>query len=218
MKISIKSCISGAEQARGVAVIIDVINASSTIVKLFEAGVKTVVPVGSIKQAKEMKKRTKNALICAEIRHKIRFVGVDFLNSVKVPKNLKGKTIIIKTNAGTKGLLGAKKADRILVGCFLNSGAVVDYIKKLKPKHVSLVPMGNSGKSPAAEDELCAQYLKKLLHGERPDFAELKKQIIKRSVKNRLRLVLKPKTTSEILKLNTSKIVPELVDGRIVVR
>ncbi len=216
MKVSINSCFSGAQKSKGIAVIIDVISASSTIVNLFEAGVKTVIPVNSIKKAKDLKTRTKNSLICAELRHKMR--GIDFLNSPIVPENLEGKTIIIKTNAGTKGLLGAKKADQIIVGCFLNSGAVVDYIKRLKPNEVSLVPMGNSGKTPAAEDEACAVYLRELLQNKEVNFEKVKEKIIKGSLKNLLRSVITPENMDSVLQLDTSKIVPELVDGRIVAK
>ncbi len=216
MHIFIKSCLSGAQNARGLVVIIDVISASSTIVNLFEASVKTVIPVNSMKKAKELKKQHKDSLICAEMRHRIR--GIDLLNSPRITKEVVGKTIIMKTNAGTKGLLGAKKADKIVVGCFLNSQAIVEYIKKLKPNEVSLVPMGNSGKTPNTEDEACAVYLKELLQNKEVNFEKAKEKIIKGSLKNLLRSVITPENMDSVLQLNTSKIVPELVDGRIVAK
>ncbi len=212
MKISIKSCLSGAQKARGLVVVIDVISASSTTVNLFEAGVKSVIPVSSLEKAKEMKKKT-GSLICSETRYK--FSGIDLVNSPIISTNVRGKTVLMKTDAGTRGILEAKKATQIVVGCFLNCEAIVNYIKKSKPKQVTLVPMGSGGKKPAIEDELCALYIKNLLEGKKINFESVRGKIIRSDLKNILRYLTNCKKLMASLSLNTSKIVPLLVDGRV---
>ncbi|MBO4537476.1 MAG: 2-phosphosulfolactate phosphatase, partial [Erysipelotrichaceae bacterium] len=89
--------------------------------------------------------------------------------SAFVGKKLYGKTAIHTTSAGTQGIINAVNADEILVGSFVNAKATAEYIKERNPETVSLVCMGNEGKSPAGEDSLCAQYIKSMLIDEPMD-------------------------------------------------
>ena len=51
--------------------------------------------------------------------------------------------------------------------------AVAEYIRRQNPERVSLICMGQEGREPAEEDELCALYLESLLTGrEMPDIDE----------------------------------------------
>lgn len=58
---------------------------------------------------------------------------------------------------------GAKKADEIITGSFVNISAAAEYIKTKDPEIVTLVAMGNNGITEAEEDLLYADTLKKLL-------------------------------------------------------
>lgn len=51
----------------------------------------------------------------------------------------------------------------MITGSLVNLDAVVKYIKKRKPKVVSLVSMGKGGNKPAQKDELCARWIEKKL-------------------------------------------------------
>src|SRR3989338_4510357 len=132
MKVQIKSLLEGAKSAKGIAVIIDVINASSTIVECLQKGAREVVPVGSVEEALDLKK--KGYIFCGEMKSFSQ--KADVYNSPHAVSKirLKGKKIVVKTDAWTKGILGAKKADEVILGCFLNASAVVKYLKKKKPK------------------------------------------------------------------------------------
>ncbi|HLD42269.1 MAG TPA: 2-phosphosulfolactate phosphatase [archaeon] len=213
MKVEIKSCLEGAKSAEGIAVIIDVINASSTIVECFEKGAKEVVPVDSLKKALKIKKQ--GDLICGEVKH---FRKVDFYNSPHyVNADVKDKRIIIKTDAGTKGILGAKKAKEVLIGCFLNAPSVCDYLKQKNTEKVALVPMGDYGKRKNVEDETCAIYLKTLLENKKPENFEIAKNKINRgSFRNIFRSIFFRKQIEKSLRLDTSKKVPKFVNGRLV--
>lgn len=216
MKILIRSLLEGARSAEGLVVIVDVINASSTIVQCFEGGAKEIIPVNSIREAGKIK-NAGGGLICGEMKN-LR-VRPDFYNSPysASKEDLKNKRIIIKTEAGTKGILGAKKADEIILGCFLNASAVLDYVKEKKPKLITLVPMGDYGKSKNVEDEVFAFYLKNLLEGrENPDFKEIKKKIETGSIRNIFRRILLKKHLDSALRLDISGKVPRLAEGRLV--
>lgn len=67
-----------------------------------------------------------------------------------------GAVRIIAT-AGTKGLINAVNADIVITGSFVNTRAVVNFIKAVNPENVSLVAMGYRGRISAEEDILCAE-------------------------------------------------------------
>lgn len=79
--------------------------------------------------------------------------------------DLKGKTIIHRTEAGAKGVLESSSADQILVVSFPNILATAQYLKQFDPATITIKPMGHEGTTPSLEDNLCAEVLKSLLEG-----------------------------------------------------
>jgi len=174
MKINILHLIEGAKQAEGLTVIIDVFRAISLECYLYDMGVKEIRPIGSVEDAFALNKQLPESVLIGE-RHGKKCEGFDFGNSPStvLPEAVKGKTILHTTSAGTQGIVNATGASEIITGSLVNAKAVAEYIKKRNPEVVSLVCMGNAGVRPAAEDELCAEYIKSLLEGaELPEFAQ----------------------------------------------
>lgn len=172
MKINILHLIEGAKQAEGLTVIIDVFRAISLECYLYDMGVKEIRPIGSVEDAFALNKQLPESVLIGE-RHGKKCEGFDFGNSPStvLPEAVKGKTILHTTSAGTQGIVNATGASEIITGSLVNAKAVAEYIKKRNPEVVSLVCMGNAGVRPAAEDELCAEYIKSLVEGvELPDF------------------------------------------------
>lgn len=173
-KINILHLIEGAKQAEGLAVIIDVFRAISLECYLYDMGVKEIRPIGSVEDAFALHEKMPDSVLIGE-RNGKKCEGFDFGNSPStvVPEEVKGKTILHTTSAGTQGIVNATGATKIITGSLVNAKAVAEYIKKKNPETVSLVCMGNAGVRPAAEDELCAEYIKSLVEGvELPDFEE----------------------------------------------
>lgn len=173
-KINILHFIEGAKQARGVTVIIDVFRAFSLECYLYDMGVARIHPVGTVEEAFALKKQIPDSILVGE-RHGRKCEGFDFGNSPSTIPSAKvaGKTVIHTTSAGTQGIVNAVHADEIITGSLVNAGAVAKYIMAKNPPEVSLVCMGNGGIRPAAEDELCAVYLKGILEGrEIADFGQ----------------------------------------------
>ena len=174
MKINILHLIEGAKQAEGLTVIIDVFRAISLECYLYDMGVKEIRPIGSVEDAFALNKQLPESVLIGE-RHGKKCEGFDFGNSPStvLPEAVKGKTILHTTSAGTQGIVNATGASEIITGSLVNAKAVAEYIKKRNPEVVSLVCMGNEGVRPAAEDELCAEYIKSLLEGaELTEFAQ----------------------------------------------
>lgn len=171
MNINILHLIEGAKQAKGLTVIIDVFRAFSLECYLYDMDVKEIRPVGTIEEAFALKEAIIDSVLIGE-RHGKKCEGFDYGNSPSsvCAEAVKGKTIIHATSAGTQGIVNAVGADEIITGSLVNAMAVAEYILAKQPEKVSLVCMGNGGVRAAAEDELCAEYIKSILEGrELPD-------------------------------------------------
>jgi 2-phosphosulfolactate phosphatase len=164
MDIQLLEFIDGAKKASGVAVIIDVFRAFSVACYAFDAGAARVITTSEVSDAMKLRSIYRNSVLAGERKEK-KIDGFDFGNSPTeiIKSDLKGKTFIHTTSAGTQGLANAIKADVVLTGSLVNAGAVGRYIKTLDPQHVSLVAMGFRANESADEDLLCAEYITSIL-------------------------------------------------------
>jgi 2-phosphosulfolactate phosphatase len=210
MEVKIKSCLDGAKEAEGISVIIDVFRASNTIIACIGQGVESIIPVGELDEAYNLKKQNPTYLLFGE-RKGLPPKGFDYGNSPATASklNLKNKKIILTTSAGSQGIVHAKKSDEIIIGSFANAKAIIDYIKSKNPNKVSLVAMGFESGRKAEEDELCAEYLKELLLGENSDFDKMKQKILKCDGADRLRSLKQEDDLEFSLKLDIYDIVPK---------
>ena len=179
IKINTYHLIEGAKKATGLTVIIDVFRAFSLECYLYNMGVSLIRPVGTIEEAFAFKKANPGYVLIGERKGR-KCEGFDFGNSPSetAKHDLRGKTVIHTTSAGTQGIINAKEADEIITGSLVNAKAVARYIMENQPKEVSLVCMGNGGIAPAKEDELCAEYIRSILEGaELPDMDERVKRL-----------------------------------------
>lgn len=166
MKIELLEFIEGAKRAKGVSVIIDVFRAFSVACYAFDAGAARVITTSEVEGAFRLKEKYRNSMLAGERKEK-KIEGFDFGNSPTeiIKADLKGKTLIHTTSAGTQGLANAVNAEVVLTGSLVNAGAVANYINSLKPEHVSLVAMGYRANESADEDLICAEHIKSLLNG-----------------------------------------------------
>lgn len=174
INVQILRLIEGAKQATGLTVVIDVFRAISLECYLYHMGAAEIRPAGTIEEAVALSKAFPGSLLAGERAGK-KCEGFDFGNSPCsiTPEQVAGKRIIHTTSAGTQGIVNAVHADEIITACLANSKAVAEYILAKQPETVSLVCMGNMGVKPAAEDELCAEYIKSIVEGHPlPDIEE----------------------------------------------
>lgn len=175
MQIEILQLTEGARRAKGSTVVIDVFRAFSTACYLIAAGASRIIPVEQVEEAFRMKELLPGAILLGE-RSEKKVEGFDFGNSPThiFENDFAGKTIIMTTSSGTKGLMNASGASEILTGSFVNAGAIVRYLQKSDPRMVSLVCMGYEGKWPTQEDTFLAEYLKEKIQGFNPNFSLMK--------------------------------------------
>ena len=196
--------LSGAKNARGLTVIIDVFRAFSLECYLYEMGASLVRPVGSIEEARALSEAISGSVLIGE-RKGIRIDGFDFGNSpsqvAAAKEKIEGRVVIHTTSAGTQGIVNASGATEILTGSLVNARAVAEYIKRYAEAdsplarketsdtlfghmgsvetEVSLVAMGLGAEKRAEEDELCAEYIKAYVEGKEipPSFEERRRNL-----------------------------------------
>lgn len=160
MEVKILEFVEGARKAAGVTVIIDVFRAFSVACYAFDGGALKLIATETPSRAFSLKKIYKNSLLIGE-RDEKKIEGFDLGNSPTeiIKTDVEGKVIIQTTTSGTKGLTNARNADIIITGSLVNLSAIIQYIKTLKPEHVSLVAMGYRTTQSAEEDILCAELI-----------------------------------------------------------
>jgi 2-phosphosulfolactate phosphatase len=178
MEIRIEHLMSGARDAKGLAVIIDVFRAATTAAYIMANGADEIILAGTFSEAFRYKKNDLECVLVGE-KHGLYVPGFDYGNSPYKASlaDFSGKKVVMKTSSGTAGILAAKDADQVLFACFVNAGATVKHIKKENPPRVTIVGMGWEGKKKTEEDELCAEYLDMLLLGDVPLFDGIKDRL-----------------------------------------
>ncbi len=173
MNIRILQLVEGAKEASGITVVIDVFRAFSLEGYIMARGAEKVIPVGDKDIAYKLKEENPQMILAGERHGKI-LPGFDLGNSPSQLLNVdvKGKTVIHTTSAGTQGIANAKDAEEILGASLLNARATAEYIRKRGINEVSLVCMGLEAKAETEEDTLCAEYIKSILEGEPFDIEE----------------------------------------------
>jgi 2-phosphosulfolactate phosphatase len=153
---------------------------------LASQGALKIIPLGDIKLAYQLKKHNPGYILIGERNERIP-EGFDYGNSPTFIKGIdfSGKTIVHTTSAGTQGLVNAANASEVITGSFVNAPAIVNYIKKQEPAHVSLVCMGYAAMRPCNEDTFCATYIKNSLLGLETNLPEMF-EIIKQTDGKRL--------------------------------
>lgn len=145
------------EQLPGrVAVVIDVLRATTTIIHALANGATEILPCGEVDMARQLAaQQTPPALLGGE-RHGMRIDGFDFGNSPfeYKPEVVGGRSIVFTTTNGTRAIAAASSAARLLIGAFVNRRALVDELKR-DGRSVVLVCAGTDG-GITAEDVLFA--------------------------------------------------------------
>ena len=136
-----------------IVVVIDVLRATSAICAAFQNGIKSIIPVATIDEAREYQK--KGYLVGAERKGQI-VEGFDFGNSPYsyIKEELKGKEVVLSTTNGTKALSIAADAPTVVVGALNNIDALCDWLK-VQDKNILCLCSGWQDKF-NLEDTICA--------------------------------------------------------------
>jgi len=159
-------------EATGLVIVIDVIRAFTNAAFAFGQGAERILPVSGVEEALALKRQLPNALACGEVGG-LPPEGFDFGNSPTQTQllDLRGRTILQRTSAGTQGVTRSVCAEQMLAASFVVAGATVRYVGRLAPETVSFVITGQTFSTGGEEDLACAEYLEACLRGQAPDAA-----------------------------------------------
>lgn len=191
MKID-RAGLDACSQADGVVVVIDVLRAFSTSAYAFAAGAAEILPVATVAEAFELRRRFPGALLMGEVDG-LMIDGFDFGNS---PNDLNGydlygRRMIQRTGHGTQGLVLSRSAAYLFAASFVCAGATAEAVLRLRPTRVTLVITGVVADPGGAafvqgdEDVACADYLEALLRGSAPDPAPYLERVIRAPAANK---------------------------------
>lgn len=151
------------EKLKGkVAVVIDMLRATSVITTAIYNGAKKVIPVVGVEEAfekaKELRALGEEVLLGGE-RKALKIEGFNFSNSpLEYKKELvNGKVVIMSTTNGTRALNLCSKADKVIVASVLNGKAIAKYLEN-EDKEIVFVNSGTNGEF-SSDDFICAGYI-----------------------------------------------------------
>ena len=151
--------VAGAALEDHTAVVIDVLRASSTIVAALACSAQAIFPVVSTEEAIKLATSLGRdfALLAGE-RKGLKIDGFDLGNSPRefTLETVAGKQVVMTTTNGTRALVAAQDARRLLVGSLVNLAAVVDAVADAE--RLAIICAGTDGRF-AIEDALCAGLL-----------------------------------------------------------
>ena len=177
MKIERRSLLSGAEDARGVVVIIDVLRAFSCSALMFHYGIRDLALVKTPQEALAFRERDPDYLVAGEVKG-VKVEGFDLGNSPadivsKGASFFRQQRVAARSSAGTQGVLAAAaNADLVILGSYMTAAATAAYIRDRAQVDafvgghettVTIVAMGFEGIRPSVEDERCGDYIEHLL-------------------------------------------------------
>ncbi len=118
---------AGFRNPDAIAVIIDILRATSAIVTAFENGAERIIPVETLEEAREYKKQ---GYIVAAERDGLVQDFADFGNSPFNfnPERVRGKHIVYSTTNGTQAIHVASECRKVLIGAYLNFTSLTNYL------------------------------------------------------------------------------------------
>jgi len=145
-----------------IVVLVDILRATTSICAAFQNGVRSIVPVATLEEAKALKE--KGFLVASEQDGK-KLDFADFGNSAFgfSRENVGGKTLVYCTTNGTRALSVARTAGKIAIGAFINLGALTRWLT-LEDRNVVILCSGWKNKF-CLEDSVFAGALADRLTG-----------------------------------------------------
>ena len=153
--VSLLPSMHAIDEQTEVAVVIDVLRATSVMTKALESGAKSVVTCQEIDEARELARNLQpSPLLCGERECK----PIEGFNCGNSPAEYDVSTVadrdlVLTTTNGTRAIAASQQAQQMLIGSFLNLSAIVDHIKSVQ--RLQLVCAGTNGEV-TAEDTLLA--------------------------------------------------------------
>ena len=153
-----------------VAIVVDVMRATSTIAQALHSGYRRVLCCGEIDDARALGEQLGDNGVVGGEREAVQIAGFDLGASPRDYLEPRAETAILTTTNGTRTTLAAAaNAEHVLLGSLLNLDAVAAAARE-PGEDITVVCAGYQGAF-AVDDAYCAGRIVDLLDGERTDAA-----------------------------------------------
>jgi len=153
-----------------VAIVVDVMRATSTIAQALDSGYRRVLCCGEIDDARALGEQLGDNAVVGGEREAVQIAGFDLGASPRDYLEPRAETAILTTTNGTRTTLAAAaNAEHVLLGSLLNLDAVAAAARE-PGEDITVVCAGYQGAF-AVDDAYCAGRIVSLLDGERTDAA-----------------------------------------------
>jgi 2-phosphosulfolactate phosphatase len=154
-----------------VAVVVDVMRATSTIAQALASGYRRVLCCAEIEEALEVRDSLGEPAVLGGERNAVQIEGFDAGASPREFLEPRAETLILSTTNGTRAILtAAARCGEVLLGSLLNLQAVGASVRE-RGEDATVLCAGFQGAF-AIDDAYCAGRIVALLDGERSDAAK----------------------------------------------
>lgn len=177
MKVERRTGLDAAPSARGTLVVIDVLRAFTTAACAFSRGAREIELVSTLEQAFARQRADRSLVLVGEDEGRP-VPGFDFGNSppALLAAELGGKRLVLRSTAGTQGVVGGVNARTIVLGSLGVARATEGLVRSLGAD-VTLLAMGSPKGGPGDEDEVCAELLEARLAGRELDLETVRRRV-----------------------------------------
>lgn len=141
------------------AVVFDVLLATSTITACLEAGAKQVIPVMDEAEGTMIAKKFKQEEVCLAGEHGgLPIEGFVNPTPLSLRKQVEGKTVVLSTTNGTIAIRNASSAQKVYIASLLNVPAVVNQLTEAYENETIIVICSGSSDEFCLEDFYGAGY------------------------------------------------------------
>lgn len=177
MRVERASGLAAAGDARGTLVVIDVLRAFTTAAYAFARGAREIELVGTIEEAFARRAEDPALVLVGEVDGRP-VEGFDFGNSPPAlfSAELAGKRLVLRSTAGTQGVLAGVHARTILLGSLVVARATEKLVRSIG-EDVTLLAMGSPKGGIGDEDEVCAELLEARLAGRELHLEEVRRRV-----------------------------------------
>jgi 2-phosphosulfolactate phosphatase len=149
-------------------VVIDVLRSFTTAAVALAKGARAIYPVEALSTAMALQGQLEHSVSIGAVGGGDPAPGFDFGNSPSqlMQADLTGKTVVMSTAAGVRGLQRFRQARRLYAASFVCARATAEAIRASGAEEVCFVITGEWVDRDGDEDVACADYIESLLRGE----------------------------------------------------
>jgi 2-phosphosulfolactate phosphatase len=169
MEIVHATGVEGARQARGLAVVIDVLRSFTVSAYALAGGARECRLVTTTDEARALVAAIPRAVICAE-EEGLPVDGIAISNSPTQIRavDLKGRILVQRSSAGTPVAAAVREGTGIFAGSLVVARATAQACLLRRPNILTLIASADH-----PEDHACARYMEAVIKGESPDIDRL---------------------------------------------